>query len=125
MKRNWQVIRIILEHIEAEDLPEYIRGNAYLQDVENADELLGHIEILIEAGILHHCEVLRNKQGEFAFWDFRGAYMTMQGHDLLETLRSKTLWNKIRAKAAACGMSLSWEFVKQAIPLAIKETLNG
>lgn len=46
MKRNWKVVRIILEQVEKETLADFIRTKQYLSDAETADAdvLLGHVE---------------------------------------------------------------------------------
>lgn len=124
MKRDWDLIKDILEQVEANTLSDYIRQNKYLDSVENPDDFLGHIEILIEAGIIKNCRVERSDSGKFEYWDFRGAYITMQGHDLLDAIRNKRLWNRIRKKALKAGISLSWEFIRIAIPIAIKELIT-
>lgn len=124
MKRDWDLIKDILEQVEANTLSDYIRQNKYLDAVENPDDFLGHIEILIEAGIIKNCRVERIDSGKFEYCDFRGAYITMQGHDLLDAIRNKRLWNRIRKKALKAGISLSWEFIRIAIPIAIKELIT-
>lgn len=47
MKRNWDVIENILEHMEAEDIAEYVKKEMYIVDLDvNEKEYFGHIEIL-------------------------------------------------------------------------------
>lgn len=117
-------MRDILGLIERNQLYEYIHEQQFLNDPiihGDTELLLGHVEILLDAGIVRHAEVERGPGGKFVYWDLRGAYITMQGHDLLDALRDRTVWQKIESMAQRAGVALSWEFIKAAVPLAIKE----
>lgn len=124
MKRKWDLIRAILGEIEANSLRDYIVTKRYLQDAENQDEVLGHLEILLDAGILQHAIIERRPDGSFGLWDCRGIYLTMQGHDLLEALNSDTVWNAIKRRAEKAGTAISWELIKAAIPEVLRELIK-
>ena len=94
------------------------------RDSQPPADFLGHVEILIDAGIIKNACVKRNPDGEFEFWDFRGAFVTMQGHDLLDAMRNKELWQRVKSKSLHTGISLSWEFIKAAIHVVITEVLT-
>lgn len=125
MKRNWSVVRSVLEQVEAGTIDRFVRERQFLNDPECASKevFLGHVEILIDAGILKHCSVERGTSGKFEFHDFRGAYITMHGHDLLDALRDEPIWNRIVQKAEKGGVMISWEFIKAAIPIVMSEIL--
>lgn len=53
MKRNWDTIRIILEKVEAVELLVYLEKEKYLDSGMSEEDVLGHIEIMLDAGILH------------------------------------------------------------------------
>ena len=128
MIRNWEVIRLILEQIEGGTLYEFITsGKADKHHLLRGQDaiLLGHVELLIDAGILKHCSVTRNSAGDFVDWDFRGVYITMQGHDLLDALRDENVWDEIKEKAKIAGVTISWEFIKAAIPLILTKYAAG
>lgn len=122
MKRDWNIIKAVLEHVEVGDTEAFYASQRYLTDLGiDEDIFLGHVEILLDAGILKGGEVRRSAVGTFMSVDLRGAFITMYGHDLLDALRDKTVWNQIRAKAVKAGVSLSWEFIKAALPLVIQD----
>lgn len=127
MKRNWKVVRIILEQVEKETLADFIRTKQYLSDAETADAdvLLGHVEIMIDAGILKNCRVTRGSSGHVESWDLRAPFITMYGHDLLDALRDETVWNRLTSRAKQVGVSLSWEFIKAAIPIVMTEIVSS
>ena len=125
MIRDWDTIKVILERIEKGDFQSYVDREGYLTD-DHIDEsdFFGHIEILSDAGIIKRCTINRNVKGKIVLCDFSGVFISMQGHDLLDALRDKNVWNEIKSKAITSGVSLSWEFIKAAIPVVIREILN-
>ena len=63
MKRNWDTIRIILEKVEAGELPVYLEKETYLDSGMSEDDVLGHIEIMLDAGILQNGKITRGWAG--------------------------------------------------------------
>lgn len=127
MKRDWQVVREILTRIEADELGEFVRSGGYKDmplALSDAD-FLGHIEIMEEAGIIKNCAVRRDASGKFTGYSLEGVYITMQGHDLLDALRDKAVWSRVKQSAKQAGVSLSWEFIKAAVPLIIKKAAEA
>jgi hypothetical protein len=125
MKRDWRVIENILTHIEDGDLNQYVKKQQYLTDLEIDDkDYFGHIEILIDAGLIKHCSVTRCLDGSFREWHLESPFITMQGHDLLDAMRDKKLWTRIKAKSVQCGVLMSWEFIKAAIPIVLREIIE-
>lgn len=85
MKRDWKVIRTILEHIEREDLNEYLNEERYGPELQITEDVFtGHIEILADAGVIRNAEVRRMASGDISFCAVNGAFISMQGHDLLD-----------------------------------------
>ena len=109
MKRNWDTIRIILEKVEAGELPVYLEKEKYLASGMSEDDVLGHIEIMLDAGILQNGKITRGRE---------------HLHDLLDALRDQNVWLRIRNKARQAAVSLSWEFIKAAMPVVMRELLN-
>lgn len=125
MKRRWDVIQNILEHIEAEDLYSSMKSHKYIDELGiDEDEYLGHVALLDDAEIIKNCDITRDVNGGILFCNVNGAYVTMEGHDLLDALRDKPVWSKIKMMAMKAGVSLSWQFIKAAIPIAIKDLLQ-
>lgn len=133
MIRDWQIVKEILINVENNSLREFFSEKRYLNLISDSkldDEkilevVLGHFEILLDAGILKNGEITRRSDGSFEFWDFQGIYISMFGHDLLDALRDKTIWEKIKRMSKRSGASLSWEFIKAAIPIAIQQALKN
>jgi hypothetical protein len=82
MKRNWDTVRRILLVFENFEYCEDWCADAVAEEInEDAEVVLYHIRILLDAGFL-----MRNP--EHLNWT-KG--MTMKGHDLLDQIREQTL----------------------------------
>lgn len=125
MKRDWNIIEAILTHVEAGDIASYNTQRGYQRDGITENDFVGHLEILNDAGILRGCSVQRDVRGQFCFCDVSHAFLTMQGHDLLDAIRNQSVWSRIKAKAERTGAALSWEFIKAAIPVVMKELVTS
>ncbi|OTU43167.1 hypothetical protein CAT37_12500 [Acinetobacter pittii] len=102
MKRNWDAIREVLIAIEDDNYDEY------LEDSENQDIIIKNTALLIQAGFIDgkilnsidmNADVLVND-------------LTWQGHELLDTIRSKPVWDKIKSTALDKGLELTFDTVK-------------
>lgn len=50
MKRDWNIIKAVLEHVEVSDIEAFYARQKYLTDLGiDEDVFLGHVEILIDA----------------------------------------------------------------------------
>ena len=129
MKRNWTIVKEILEAIETnqikthwESLPE-----------EQHDLVLLHYELLEASGLISNYQMVNDvdidgfSHRHPLFWKERPGIpsirLTMKGYDLLEVLRDQALWNRIINKAKSLGVKLTFEFIKQAIPVIYKQLL--
>jgi hypothetical protein len=109
VKRDWDVIRDVL--LEVEDLSEFERGAAWYgpgrEDVEIDDTKHAHAILLWEAGYL------KGVDGETLAGPLLLApNLTWEGRDLLDTLRSKPVWERIKTTAKEKGLELTFDAVK-------------
>jgi hypothetical protein len=117
MKRDWDVIRQVLEEIEAmEPNARTYFSYASFNDPIKAD----HVELLRKAGFL-----TGKRDGSLRDVIITGADLTWAGHDLLDTIRSKGIWNKITTTAKAKGIELTFDAVKALGKYALEEALKG
>jgi hypothetical protein len=117
MKRDWDLIRKQLTDIEEEnDLFSELRPDpvykdqawdAYEKELKECRaidaRILGHLELLIEAGYVDGVQVVRSADGLLSY-GVHSPRLTMAGHDLLDTMRSKTIWERIKASAKERGI---------------------
>lgn len=119
MKRNWDVIRQILERLEA---CESTTGLLNAGDVKGYDtELVSyHMWLLIEAGLITGKCAESGGSPMVCF----GELLTWEGHELLSRIRSPHLWNRITAVAREKGLELSFEVVKTIAKVALEGLLR-
>ena len=123
MKRDWNILRAILQEAEAGTLYESMRlieshksngagildqATAGLDEADKPKTIAGHIRLLAESGMLKGVDI----QGE-ADVCFGRCYITMQGYDLLDCLRTEGTWNHILRASGRFGIALSFETIKE------------
>lgn len=121
MKRDWDVIRDIL--IEVEGLPsakfeEIMYGPASQSD---EPEKAKHAVLLWKAGFIEG----RALDYYFAGDGVAARALTWAGHDLLQTIRSKTVWERIKTTAKDKGLELTFDAVKELSKVAVAAVVNS
>ena len=123
MKRDWDVIREVL--IEVEELTEQQRVLfQYGSDPNASDEAklrAAHAALLLDAGFLTGKKI----QYQERTWPMVAMpNLTWAGHDLLDTVRSKPVWDRIKATAREKGLELTFDAVKAIGKLALEYVLK-
>src|ERR1035437_8585436 len=137
MRRDWDLIRKQLTDVEedkalfSEILPEpsltdqgwdtYETQLKEHQDIKN--RILGHFELLVNNGYIDGLQILRSADGILTY-GLHSPRLTMSGHDLLDTMRSTTIWEKIKATAKAKGIELTFDAIKALGAFALKSALE-
>jgi hypothetical protein len=136
MKRDWNLIRKQLADVEEEnDLFSEIPPEPVLtdqgwgtyetqlkeyRDIES--RILGHFEIPVNNGYIDGLQIVRSLDGSIHF-GLHSPRLTMAGHDLLDTMRSKTIWENIKATAKTKGIELTFDAIKALGKLAMESAL--
>src|SRR4051794_20875922 len=111
MKRDWDCIRAILVALEdkanAADhmFPAAVEGF-------DAQNVAYNMRLMIEANLIDgvsKSEIMTVAKS-----------MTWEGHELLDKIRSETMWNQVKKLAREKGVSLSFEAVKILGTTALK-----
>lgn len=137
MKRDWDLVRKQLTDVEEEndlfsELPDepVWKGqgwDVYERELEECQSIeariLGHLELLIDAGYVEGVTVLRSADGRLSY-GIHSPRLTMAGHDLLDTMRSKTIWDKIKASARERGVELTFDVIKALGAVVVERTLR-
>ena len=137
MKRDWDLIRKQLTDVEEEnDLFSEIPPEPVLTDqgwdtyesqlkeyraIES--RIFGHFELLVNNGYIEGLQVLRSADGLFSY-GLHSPRLTMPGHDLLDTMRSTTIWEKIKTTAKTKGIELTFDAIKALGAFALKNALE-
>ena len=120
MQRNWDLIRNLL--LKIEEIKGY--GNWIHPDSlpnYEQDEVSYHIGLLIEAGYANG-----TKSSDYdLIRQFTATSLTWEGHELLDKIRSESVWNKTKSTALEKGIDLSVEVVKSIASKVIEHVLFG
>lgn len=136
MKRDWDLLRKQLTDIEEErdvfsdipdtpELSDQTWENYELQLKEfntTKSKILGHLELLIDNGFVEGIHVVRGCDGHFSC-GLASPRLTMSGHDLLDTMRSSSIWESIKSTAKSKGIELTFDAIKSLGMLALKQVI--
>jgi len=112
MKRDWDVVRRVLTEIEEGD-------RHTLQYHENKDAAVtAHAFLLLDAGYITAVNAT-TLDGRALI----SPELTWAGHELLDTIRSKTVWERIKQLAKEKGIELTFDSVKLLAAKALEMTL--
>ena len=107
MKRDWDCIRAILIALDEKgDTASALRPNEV--DGFDRDLVSYNMRLLIDAALIKgDCIQPTDSSVRCAATE-----MTWEGHELLDKMRSSTLWNKIKSAARERAIPLSFDVVK-------------
>jgi hypothetical protein len=122
MRRDWDVIREILTALEERDPTS---GGLRLQDfpAERAHTYSYHTELLLNRSLVsgNLSQVIGNPSRAT---DFHLQHLTWEGHDLLDTMRSNAVWERIKTLSTEKGIELSFDAVKTLGKVALEWVLR-
>jgi len=137
MKRDWDFVRELLTDIEGDkdifagfpDEPkwgdfnesEFQRQLSEYRTLER--RFFGHLELLVDNGYVEGIDLMRSADGHFAY-GLSDPRLTMAGHDLLDTMRSKTVWEKVKSTAKSKGIELTLDSIKALAAWTLKSLLE-
>ncbi len=114
MKRDMDLVRNIL--IALADEP---RGHIDTK----SDAVNYHLEMLIEKQFVNGITVAQSHGGRYST-NLTNSKLTWAGHEFLATIRSKTVWDKIKNVIKDKGLDLSVEAIKIAAPNVLASILK-
>lgn len=138
MKRDWDLLRQQMTEIEEgrnvfANVPQRVVHTRDMsweefeaQDAEQRaieGRIAGHLELLIRSGYVDGVTVMQSTDNRFSY-ALHGPRLTMAGHDLLDTMRSATIWNSIKAMAKKKGVELTFDVIKVLAGAAVKHALG-
>lgn len=120
MKRDWDLIREVLMEVEAIN-PAGLEDLRFgpLRQSENAAKDTQAV-LLWKAGFIEGVDASSIDRGDSVI----AQGLTWQGHELLDTLRSKPVWEKIKSTAKDKGIELTFDAVLALGKSAIEALLN-
>ena len=112
MVRNWDTIRAVLLKLEACE-----RAQAFLSanQVEGIPEQeLAYQMMLLEEGHFIEARIHKSRTGDGRIAHAQASRLTWEGHELLDKIRSETVWNKIKSLAAGIDRRATRRLKKRA-----------
>lgn len=121
MKRDWDLIREVLLEVEALN-PAKFETKQYgpLAKSENAAKDI-HAVMLWKAGFIAGAGANYCSEGEAV----TAQALTWTGHELLDTIRSKPVWERIKCTAQEKGIELSYDAVIKLGKAAVAWIISG
>mgnify|MGYP002609358905 FL=1 len=139
MRLDWNLIRTILAHVEAETIKEFLEdadsisqwkeGQLLSERLESRQNpaqviVLRHIKLLSSANYVENIEIKESADGFFSFAYTGEPSLTFEGYSLLESLLTDNFIGKLKKYAKEKGVPLTIENVielaKIALPALIK-----
>lgn len=139
MKLDWNLMRTILAHVEAETIKEFVDDAESLakwkegqllsaRQSEKVDPavrvVFKHIELLQNGGFLDGVRVTESLDGFFQVSFSANPSLTLSGYSLLESLRADGFIDKLKAFAKEKSVPLTVETVKVLGGALIKHILQ-
>ena len=123
MKRNWDVVRDILlaisESTDHGDLS-WMFSVCMSHEIEN-DEMMYHIKILIDGGILRG--EVKKYPGHAEQVSCEGLTLTWAGNDLLDSIRDEGVWKSVKERLSKVGGGATVEILKLTAKMVVSEML--
>lgn len=121
MKRNWDTIRELLAKVEECTLPTDMVRLVNFPPERHA-EIAYHMALLIEAGLVQG-QVVKTIGPEVK--DFFAQKLTWSGHELIDSIRSDTVWNKTKTFFVEKGVDMSIDLIKSVAKEAAAALIKG
>lgn len=127
MKLDWNLMRVILAHIESETIKEFLNDANSLSEWKEGQLLsdrrdqkqdpsvrvvYSHIKLLAEGDYIEGLHVQESLDGFFDIGISANPSLTLNGYALLETLRTNGFIDKLRAFAKEKSVPLTFETFK-------------
>lgn len=109
MTRDWEIIREILMRLESTSSPNaYVNANSF--DGLPEQEVAYNMRLLGEAGYIE-ARILNSSSGDGKINAALATRLTTAGHDLLDTMRNVSVWNKVKEKFTSKGIDMTFDLV--------------
>lgn len=108
MKRDWELIREVLLEVEAMN-PANFETKQYGPLARSGDSAAKDVQavMLWKAGFIEGADASSMDLGDSVLVQ----ELTWSGHELLDTIRSKPVWEKIKSTAQDKGLELTYDTV--------------
>jgi len=117
MKRDFELVKKIMLHIEEHDDLEFDFG-------EDDQQLVAyHVAILNEANLIHAVSVPA-LNGTYQLQETGSTRLTWEGHEFLDAAKNPSVWEKAKKKVASTGGSVSFAVITKLLQEIVTEALG-
>ena len=109
MKRDWEIIRTILLKLEASESPNTALNADNIEDFPE-QEVAYNMRLLEQGGYINAI-FSESKTGDGKIHVALARSLNISGHELLDTIRSDTVWGKTKEKFQASGVEMTFDLV--------------
>jgi len=120
MKRDMSLIREILLQVEAR--PSVNDWGPVEIDGRSREEISYHVKMLHDDGLLEALDMRTYGPDGFKY---DPKFLTARGHDFLDSIRSPSVWGKVKQQLAVIGGSASLEVVKAIAKRTVADVLSN
>lgn len=139
MKLDWNLMRTILGHVEAETLEDFLKDAEGLSkwkegqllsehlNSKNKPEVrvvIKHIKLLEDGGFIQGVSIRQSSDGFLSVGLSEDPSLTLKGYSLLESLRSEGFLKKLQAFAKEKSVPLTIETIGAIISAALPQFLQ-
>ena len=119
MKRNWDTVRSMLLAVEELEPTQTLSLSDY--DSDKKYEASYHAKLLYDAGSVNgiFSQTLGNGPIHFTLRE-----LTWEGHEFLDSIRNKNLWEKVKSTLSEKGGAMTFELIKTAAASLVKSSLG-
>jgi hypothetical protein len=110
--KNWTIIREILLKLEAANTPNTVLDAKNLPPYPE-QEVAYNMRLLHDAGYVKG-NILESSDGGGLIASALVRSLTNSGHELLDTIRSDTVWNKVQETFKEKGVEMTFDLVTTA-----------
>jgi len=118
MKRDMGLIREILLQVEAR--PSVHHWDLVEIDGRSQEEISYHVKMLADENLLEALD--QRTLGPDGF-RYAPKFLTARGHDFLDSIRSPSVWKRVKQQLAVVGGSASLEVVKAIAKKVVADAL--
>lgn len=112
MKKNWTIIREILLKLEAANTANTVLDAKNLPP-HPEQEVAYNMRLLVEAGYIKG-NIRDTSDGTGHIGAALATSLTDRGHQLLDTIRNDTVWNKVQETFKTKGLDMTFDLVTAA-----------
>ena len=112
MKRDMDLIRLLLLDIEGDEKPDLSQFSK--------EQLNYHKVLLIEAGLVEG----RVSYGDDSISAVKIMRLTWQGHEFLSVARNNSVWNKAKEMISKANLTMTIPIVTELLTTIVKEQLG-